>query len=188
MRPLTFFTSSAIRIIESLLDHSAYLRELSEKTCLSSSMVHKTLLILKENGLVASTDQKNRKIFVINQKSPLAQKIVGLVMVNKIVHSVGFAQLRKTNPKSIVLFGSAHSGTMAAGSDIDLAVLFDQKFDAFKLSAIKKQLSSELKREVDLISLTPEKIREMRQQKTELLNQIRYKSTVLWGDSIEIDG
>ena len=54
-----------------------------------------------------------------------------------------------------------------------------------KLSGIKRELSNELKKEIQLIVLTRQKIESMERENAELLNQIKNKSVVLWGGGIE---
>ena len=182
------FSPFSIPVLESLLDGPLHVRELAEKTGFAPSTAHKALSALLVQNILIATRQKNRKIFFINFDSPLAQKMISLIWIEKIIHSKGFNQLRNLKPKSIVLFGSGHTGKFSKTSDVDLAVFFNQKTDAFKLSEIKKKLSNALNREVDLVWLTREKIDAMRREKVELLNQIQYKSTVLWGEPIETNG
>ena len=182
---IDFIDSFSFLVFEALLGGERYLRELSELTGLAPSSVHKVLAKLLRHKMVLVSRQKNRLFFRLNYGSPLTAKTVGLIFVHKITAARAFAKLIALKPIGVYLFGTAASGMAAADSDIDLAVLFEKKPDGIKLSGVKRQLSNELKREIQLIVLTAEKIKSMQKENIELLNQIKNKSTVLWGEGIE---
>ncbi|MDO8624758.1 MAG: nucleotidyltransferase domain-containing protein [Candidatus Diapherotrites archaeon] len=181
------FSPFAAHILEILVDGPRYVRELAEQTGLAPSTVHKTLWALAQNQMVLSEKQKNRKVFVLNPDSPLAQKLISLIWTAKILNTNGFRQLKRLDPDRILLFGSAHTGKLSKNSDIDLAIFADKKIDSFALSEIKTRLATELGREINMIPFSAAKLDDMRRKKTELLNQLKYKSTVLWGTPLEID-
>ncbi|OGQ59464.1 MAG: hypothetical protein A3J24_04310 [Deltaproteobacteria bacterium RIFCSPLOWO2_02_FULL_53_8] len=60
---------------------------------------------------------------------------------------------RRTDVALVFVFGSAASRTMTEGSDIDVAILFELPSGFFKVDALKDELSSMLKREVDMVDL-----------------------------------
>jgi predicted nucleotidyltransferase len=61
--------------------------------------------------------------------------------------------IQQLNPHLIVLFGSAAAGKLRNDSDIDIAFLSDQPFDAYQIFMIAQQLASKLNFDVDLINL-----------------------------------
>lgn len=187
MKLTGFLDSNAFRVLETLINKPFHLRELAEEMGLAPSTIYKNLSRFQRNKMVLVENVKNRKIFRLNSDSPLTNLAVGFLMTDKIIHSKAFSKLVRLKPKGIFLFGTAHNGKMTATSDIDLAVFFEKKPDSFKLSQIKSVLSNELSREVDLIVLTKEKVQSMREEEAELLNQIVNKSTVLWGEPIDLD-
>jgi len=65
-------------------------------------------------------------------------------------------------------------------------VFFEKKPDSFKLSGIKSALGNEFLREIDLVVLTKEKIKSMKEEKSELLNRIADQSSVLWGEALDL--
>lgn len=186
MKATDFLDSNAFCILEALLGGPFYLRELAEKTGFAPSTVHKILMHFRQNRMVRVENAKNRKVFSLDPDSALASLAVSFWMADKILHSRAFAKLVQLKPSGIFLFGSAHSGKITLNSDIDLAVFFEKKPDSFKLSAIKSALGNELLREIDLIVLTKEKIKSMKEEKSELLNRIANQSTVLWGETIDL--
>lgn len=52
-----------------------------------------------------------------------------------------------------ILYGSAATGRMQAGSDVDIAVLFDRPLSAEQKMTLISRLERELHREVDLVDL-----------------------------------
>ncbi len=187
MKLTDFLDANAFRVLEAIVNKPLHLRELAEETGLAPSTVYKILSNFRRNKTVLVENVKNRKIFRLNPDSTLTNLAVGFLMADKIVHSKSFAKLVQLKPKGVFLFGTAQSGKMTATSDIDLAVFFEKKPDSFKLSQIKSALSNELLREIDLIVLTKEKVKSMQEEEAELLNQIVNKSTVLWGEPIDLD-
>ncbi|MBI2529525.1 MAG: nucleotidyltransferase domain-containing protein [Candidatus Diapherotrites archaeon] len=167
------------------MERKYYLRELAEKTGLAPSSVHKIMKKLAERRIVLTGSQKNKVLFELNYSSPVAAKCVSIIFINKIMCCKAFAKLIKLDPKGIYLFGTAASGKITGDSDIDLAILLESKQDMLKLSGIKRELSNELKKEIQLIILTGQKVRSMEKENIELLSQIKNKSIILWGDGIE---
>lgn len=182
MGEVAFLDNAAFMFLALLAERKHYLRELAESTGFSPSFVHKVMLRLVKEGLVLVEKQKNRKVFLLNYNSPLATRALSIVFVRRMVRAKAFQELIKLKPFGVYLFGTAASGKITADSDIDLAVFFNFKPDYFKLSDVKRRLSSELKREVQLVVLTPKKIESMKSEQTELLSQIKIGCIVLWGE------
>ena len=55
--------------------------------------------------------------------------------------------------KLAILYGSAATGRMRAGSDVDIAVLFDRPLSAEQKMTLMSRLERELQRDVDLVDL-----------------------------------
>ncbi len=185
MNKIDFLNEASLEALKYLINGKSYLREIAEETGLAPSSVHKIMKKFLEKKIVVSEKTKNLKFFALNYDSPLTRSIVKLVFVNKILDSKAFRKLIKIKPSGVFLFGSAAKGTITADSDIDLAVYFTKKPDSFLVSAIKRELSSELKKEIQLVVLTPAKIDSMKKNKTELPNQIKNNSVLLFGEKIE---
>jgi len=62
--------------------------------------------------------------------------------------------VEKILPYFIVLFGSGAEGNMREDSDIDVAFLSERKIEAYELFSLSGELSSLLRRDVDLIDLS----------------------------------
>ena len=185
MGHIDFLNRDAFLLIELILDKNCYLRELAEKTGLAPSSVHKIMAKLAVKKIVSVENQKNRKFFSLNYGSPLTTSILRTIFVDKITGAKAFKSLAKLQPSAIYLFGTAASGKMTSDSDIDLAVYFKKMPDSLLISQIKRRLSNELRRDVQLIALTKSKVDSMEKEKTELLQQIRSKSIVLEGEELD---
>ncbi|MBU0662228.1 MAG: nucleotidyltransferase domain-containing protein [Candidatus Diapherotrites archaeon] len=185
MAGIDFLNKDAFRLLELLLDKKYYLRELAEKTGMAPSSVHNIIALLAARKIVIAESQKNRKFFRLNYGSPLTASIMKTIFVDKITSAKAFKKLVKLQPIGIYLFGTAASGKMSGGSDIDLAIYFEEKPGSLLISQIKRELSNELKMEVQLIVLTKTRVASMERGKTELLQQIKNKSIVLEGDGLD---
>jgi len=182
---IDFLNEGAFRLLELLLDKNCYLRELAEKTGLAPSTVHKIMAKFALKKIVVVAKQKNRKIFSLNYDNPLTTSILRTVFVDKITGANAFKNLVRLQPLGIYLFGTAAAGKMAGDSDVDLAIYFKKKPDSLLISRIKRELSNQLKRDVQLITLTKAKVDSMEKEKTELLQQIRDKAIVLEGGELD---
>ena len=185
MNEIDFLGENAFRIIELLLEKKQYLRELAERTGLAPSSVHKIISKLVLKKIAFFEKQKNRKVFSLNYDSALTTSAIKILFVNKIISAKAFKKLVALKPIGIYLFGTAASGKITSNSDIDLAINFSKKPDSLLVSNIKRELSNELRKEIQLIILTKDKIVSMKKENAELLSQIKNKSIVLMGEAIE---
>lgn len=185
MNHINFLSENAFTILEMLIKKKCYLRELAEETGLAPSSVHKTASQLVQKKIISTKNHKNRRLFELNYSSPITNKALSILILNQLLESKALKKLVKLKPIGIYLFGTAASGKITHNSDMDLCVFFETKPSAFRLSEIKRKISSEIKKEVQLIILTKQKIQEMKKQKNELLNQIKNNSITLHGEIFE---
>ncbi len=60
---------------------------------------------------------------------------------------------KKSEGLLVFLFGSATSGKMAEGSDIDIGILFEYQPDVYEINELKSELNTILKRDIDIAVL-----------------------------------
>ena len=185
MSQINFLTAESFKIIELLIGTKYYLREIAEKTKYAPSTVFKIVSLLSSKKILFSKKNKNRKFFSLNYNSPLTTNALKIISINKIITTKAFVKLTKLNPIGIYLFGSSANGKMTENSDIDLAIYFETQPNSILLSTIKRELSNELKKEIQLIILTKNKINSMQKNNVELLNQIKNNSIILEGKELE---
>ena len=82
------------------------------------------------------------------------------------------------------VYGSFARGENGKQSDLDVWVLVDNE-DPIKLMEFKEKLEEAVRREVDLLVLTRDKLERLRRENPYLYWTIKLSSLVLWGD---IDG
>jgi len=184
MDKIDFLNKDAFAVLELLTKEKQYLRALAEKSGLAPSSVHKIMNKLSSKKIVLTEKIKNLKFFSLNYDSPLTTSILRVIFISKITECKAFRKLIKLNPTGIYLFGSVSKGKIMKDSDIDLAVYFRKKPDSILLTDIKRELSSELEKEIQLIVLTENKINSMKKEKTILLEEIN-NSVVLFGEKLE---
>ncbi|MFH1751535.1 MAG: nucleotidyltransferase domain-containing protein [archaeon] len=185
MNQIDFLNAQALQLIESIIERKYYLRELAECQRIAPSSIHKIMTKLASKKMVLVERQKNKKLFNLNYASPLTRNTLKLIFVNKIISSKAFKKLQKLKPLGIYLFGTAATGRITNNSDLDLAVFFEVKPNDTELNKIKRELENEVKREIQLIVLTKNKVEAMKKQKNQLLEEIKHKSIVLEGEEIE---
>lgn len=180
-----FLNSDSFLVLERLSQKKCYLRELAEELGFSPSYVHKLVSRLLQNKMIVAEKQKNRKLLGLDYASPLARRSLSLVFIKRILGCKSLRKLIKLGPKSVLLFGSAASGRITANSDVDLAVFFEKMPDFLELSEIERRLSSELKREVQLVFFTLEEWRKSSKQDMVLYDEIKFNSVLIWGKELE---
>lgn len=180
------FDKFCFKILEELAwNGRKHLRELAESLKMPASTAFKTLKKLEGRGMVNAEKQKNRKVFSINYESILANNVLRLAITQKIMQSKSLEMLKSLKPAGILLFGSAASGKITPESDLDIAAIFKNKPNVFKISEIKRELEKELKKETQLLTFNDEKLESLKKENQELYNQLHYKSIVLSGENIE---
>lgn len=73
--------------------------------------------------------------------------------VAQIVEAAKDVLLKEPGLRLAILHGSAAAGKMRDGSDVDLALLFDQPLDAAHKMMLGSRLEAALRRDVDLVDL-----------------------------------
>lgn len=88
-------------------------------------------------------------------------------------------QIKKFNPKAIILFGSAARGEMKKDSDLDLLVVMDTKKPfTDRMRDLRTQIRTSTP--LDLIVLTPKEVRELPKKST-FFSQIMKEGKLLYG-------
>ena len=72
---------------------------------------------------------------------------------SEIVTSLADIFRKKAEGLLVFLFGSAASGKMAEGSDIDIAILFECQPDVYNINELKSELNWIFKRDIDIAVL-----------------------------------
>jgi predicted nucleotidyltransferase len=178
MKTIDFLDKNSFEIINCLINRELYLRELAEKTKLAPSSVHKITKNLFTNKIILKNKEKNKTLFKLNYSNIETREIIKLIFIHNIISSKGFSKLKKLNPLKINLFGSVSEGKVSKNSDIDIAIIFENKPSTLEISKIKIQLSNELNREVQIISFNKTEF-SSKNEKSETIKNIQ-NSIELW--------
>ncbi|MEM0492533.1 MAG: nucleotidyltransferase domain-containing protein [Candidatus Thermoplasmatota archaeon] len=111
---------------------SGYLNELYRKTGVSKPTILKILRNLQEKKMLKQKNEANAKIYVIDLKNPITQKVFGFFDLEKLEKLNGrrkralniFLESLSMKPYFLLLFGSTAKGSYTAKSDIDVLVVY----------------------------------------------------------------
>ena len=78
---------------------------------------------------------------------------IGISPISEIAARAKKALCDESGLKLAILYGSAATGRMRAGSDVDIALLFDRPLSAQQKMELVLRLERELQRDVDLVDL-----------------------------------
>lgn len=89
-------------------------------------------------------------------------------------------QLKKMNPKALILFGSAAKGEMKEDSDVDVLMIKEMK-ESFsdRMRVVRSSLRTNLP--LDILVLTPKEAKEFT-KKSEFFSQIFKEGNYIYGE------
>ncbi|MFQ5975003.1 MAG: nucleotidyltransferase domain-containing protein [Candidatus Hydrothermarchaeales archaeon] len=177
---LRVFTKNNIKILDQISSETLHIREIAEKTNTSPATVHKAIELFKKLDFIVEKKVKNRKNVSLNRKNVVLKKIRTLINTNKILTSKAYKKLKKTG--TIGVYGSFASGEDTPESDIDIWIYSKKKIDQIKLKSTTRKLTNELGKEVRPLTLTDEKIKELKEKDPEFYYRLKLTSVVLNGD------
>jgi len=170
-----FSSKKRIRVLEYVLyKDSVRVTEVSTKLNLSKGFISEFLSILFKNKILYKKDGYHPT------NSSLTRAIKILININKIK----ITKIKKPFIKGIGLFGSWANGTNMDNSDLDIYIKTDEYPDEKELAILSKKLREMSDSDVQLLVLTPNKIRQIKKDKPFYSNLVN-NSIVLWGKHID---
>ena len=157
-----------------LYNDSIKVTEVSKELSLSKGFVSEYLSLLYKNKIL----DKNNGYQLSN--NPLTNMIKILLNINKI----DISKIKKPFIKGIGLYGSWANGTNMYDSDLDIWIKTDTYPDEDKIAYLSKTLRKMTHAEVQLLVLTPNKIKQLKEDKP-FFSSLYYTSLLLWGEPIE---
>lgn len=150
--------------------------QVSKETGVNKGLVSRYLNKLINFGLIK---KQNRKYIILDNAIVRAIKL--FLNLNKInINFVKYDWVR-----GIGLFGSWASGENVYDSDIDIWVKTDHYPSEYELAKLQKKLKDMGGAEVNLLVLTPQKIKELKERDIPFYNSIIKNYVILMGESIE---
>ncbi len=137
------------------------------------SLVHRTVSRLTEERVVQKTKVGNSYICSINKDDDKARALLQLSEIEKrnefytankelklVLEDLVKSLSQKSNASSIILFGSYAKGTAIKESDIDILLLSKKNKKTEKTA---KEIYAKYGREVNIITITPEKAKKQKE-------------------------
>lgn len=170
-----FSSEKRIKVLEYALYRDAInVTKVSKELLLSKGFVSEFLSVLYVNKIL----YKNKCYHPTN--NPLTHGIKILLNINKI----DISKVKKPFIKGIGLYGSWANGTNMFDSDLDIWIKTDNYPNERDLAYLSKTLREMTHTEVQLLVLTPKKIKQLKEDKP-FFSSISYSSFLLWGKPVE---
>ncbi|MFH1100994.1 MAG: nucleotidyltransferase domain-containing protein [Methanobacteriota archaeon] len=129
----------------------SYLNELYRKTRVSKPTILKILSNLQEKKLLKQKNEANAKIYIIDRKNPITQKVFGLFDLERFEKLDGrrkralniFQESMNIKPYFLLLFGSTAKGSYTTTSDVDVLGVYQSVTKQIKNDIEQSRLKAE---------------------------------------------
>ena len=171
-------TPERVRILTYALERKAVgVEETARATGLSKGLVSKTLNLLTKYGIA---EKRGRK-FVILQ-TPKTRELKRFL--NFVVLSGKLEPLKEDWVLALGVYGSFARGENTDKSDLDVWILVE-KPSILKTASLQRKIETATGREVDLLVLTPKRVKALRENDPVFYYSLAYGSMIIWGESLE---
>lgn len=172
-----FSTEKRVKILKYVLYcEDVGVIKVADAVGVSKGLVSNFLKKLSENGLLI----ERRRGKYASSNNVLTRSIKVLLNIT----CIDVNQLKKPFINGLGLYGSWGKGTNTIHSDVDVWIKVDNYPDELELAEISKKIRGMVKSEVQLIVLTPKKIKQLEEDKP-FYRSLLDTSICLWGESIE---
>lgn len=161
-------------IIDLLGGGQNYPNEIARKLHISPSQAQKWLLWLLKNKMIFRKKGDLRRVFY--SINPSSQKLIGyrrFILESKLESSKAWKTLNRTCPCGI--YGSFAQGTFDQNSDIDMWVYLP-KGESSKIRPIIDALSKEFNRQINVVYLTKQYLKDLQQKDPEFFYRLKLQS------------
>lgn len=176
----TLFSKERERIIEFVLDNptrKTKVRELAKLLKISPAHVSRTLKILAEYNII-----KNNELDLFN---PYVKGLKIFFNIKKLIDKNVVRRLKKLEALSVGIYGSWAIGTNYEDSDLDIWIKVSRHPGEIKIAAISNEIRKTLKRNVQILILTPERIERLKKEDPIFYYSLVFGSIKLYGEAIE---
>lgn len=178
MNATKIFTEVNWNILKTVKTERLNLRDLAKKLEKTPATIHYNLKYLKEFGVVRIKKQKNQYIIVPDTENFYYRLFMQMINRESIQQTKNLKELEK---KGVIgIYGSFARGTDDKNSDIDLFV-FTQT-NEIKIREIVNRLSRELGKEINLLILNEQKLKDLKNDDYEFYIRLRLESMLFNGD------
>ncbi|MFA4647545.1 nucleotidyltransferase domain-containing protein [Pyrococcus kukulkanii] len=170
-------TKERVEILRYILERDTIrVEETAKKLGVSKGLVSKLLHMLEKEGIV----KKEGRYFkvILNPKTRELKRFLNfLTLYPKL------SQLREEWIEGLGIYGSFSRGENKEGSDVDIWI-YTQGEDMIRVAKFQRKLRDTLKREVDLLVLTPKKIERLKKEDPIFYYSLIYGSIIIWGENL----
>jgi len=149
--------------------------EVSRRTGVTKGLVSRFLDYMHSQGLLRR--ERNRFEVIDSAKTRAVKSLLNIARIDT-------EALHKDWVKSLGLFGSWALGSNTIESDVDIWVMVDERPAEFELARLQNEIGAMTFSEVNLITITPEYLKVLRQDEP-FFHSLMKTSSVLIGDDIE---
>ena len=170
------FSGKNLLILKEISEkEETYIREISENTDISPAQVHTAVNLFRKLGFIRERMHKNKKLISLDTTSQLLGKTRQLINTFELQTHASFKELQKNG--IVGIYGSFAAGTDTPESDIDMWIYSQEYIDAVELKETARKIEKEFKKEVKLLILNPEKIKNMKENDPEFYYRLKLTST-----------
>ena len=159
-----------LRLLFGLRQPELHLRELARQSGLSLGTVQQELRRLTRVGVVSARKDGNRVYYRANAQHPVHGELRSLVLKTNGLASVLHQALHDKQVLLAFVFGSVARGETGAESDVDLMVI--GPVGLRRLIQLLSGVAEKLGREINPHVLTPEELKERKQQGDHFLTSV----------------
>ncbi|WP_456366777.1 nucleotidyltransferase domain-containing protein [Thermococcus sp.] len=171
-------TEERTRVLQYVLERDTVgVEEVAKATGLSKGLVSKTLSLLAKYGM-AEKDGRKFKILETPQKRELKRFLNFVTLYPKL------KDLKENWIISLGIYGSFARGENRPESDLDVWV-FTKKPGISRSARLKREIELAVGREVNLLLLTPNRLKALRENDPVFYYSLVYGSLVVWGDPLD---
>ena len=171
-------------IIDLLGNGSNYPNEIARKLHISPSQAQKWLLWLLKNRMILRKKGDLRRIFY--SINPFSQKLIGyrrFILESTLENSRAWKALNKM--ASCGIYGSFAQGTFDQNSDMDIWVYLP-KGDSNKIRPIIDALSKEFNRQINVVYLTKQYLKDLQQKDPEFFYRLKLQSLTAYPEVFNV--
>lgn len=177
---IELFSDKNIKILNALGDGELHIREISRKVGCSSGTAMRAIKLFRRYGIVKGKKLGNMIKIALNYESPLLRSLRACINLHRLLQISSLKDLLKEGVVGV--YGSFASGVDKAFSDIDLWIL--TKKGHIELQDYARDIGKKLNRKVNLLVLTQEKIKSLRNNDYEFYIRLKLTSIILNGGDI----
>jgi predicted nucleotidyltransferase len=177
---LTQFQKQRERIIEFIIDNPSKtikVREIARLLKISPAYVSRTLKILAKEDIVKNNE--------VNLSHPYVKVLKAFFNIKKMIDKNIIKKLKKLEALSAGVYGSWANGTNYEDSDLDIWVKVIKHPGEIKIATISNDIRKVLGKNVQILVLTPERIKKLKKEDPIFYYSLVFGSIVLYGEGIE---